>query len=887
MQIYIHRNQEDFGPYSRETALDYLKQGELLPGDFARTEEMLEYKTLGEILEINGDSNSQPVKPVQVAKSTAQVTARRQAGKSPSRVVAKKKEAPILLFATLALLAGAGGYIGFTKSGEPMRAYLLSVMNSLGNSGHKKAAPAATPAPQVAVAPAPEVPAEVPPTPETPVAPVVPVATPAAFDPAKLAANPAAWPKTVRILKDSTFPAMLDGKPVGTVNVLAGSVVKLVNITGENLTLEYQGGRQDLSWKLTDLEEEAAREAARIAAATPVPVKVAATVPASALPSLNGSWMWKTSGPNYKDTDIDTTSMPESYALERALTQWKYQLTPEVESAYLHYSKALALRQITNSKSILPSDFLAWIDSDPIVQTTVYGARKNAAGILCMLRALELDLGRDVVRHDYTQLALAVAVVDARNGASADLNPRKLYQLTIPGDPRHPVDTKAKDRQLDVNDHIINFLEDHAPIQGDTFGSNERPPELKYDSHGVAIMDRDKTPKGAGESKVKRQLYAADVIESKALQDEFNAYMAKHGQSVHIDCGDHVISPNQHDAIKGPYADGILKAYKMFREAYEAKGRLPQSRDPMATAAERCAFAIRNDNHFPEHKEGQRKWERFPLKSAPWPTLTLLAENADPLREREEIWQRFCDTGEAITYGEYIGGIAQQFDFQSARRLTPYAFSYNTFQMMLKDGGVCGTMANMGVRTNISLGTPACTAGQPGHCALIMFGFDKKTRTYVCHGGQYATGGDDNTHPHANWIFGDTDARRDMAWHQSVAWGVNAGFQSYLDSMVALDIYRNLPKGTQKAEGLKLLQSGLILNRYNIALIEAAVATGDAKGGLDQFGTAVKKMLSEHGNTPGCPSKGLYATTVETLLGKHGASMESGGKEEATQLSSN
>ena len=43
--------------------------------------------------------------------------------------------------------------------------------------------------------------------------------------------------------------------------------------------------------------------------------------------------------------------------------------------------------------------------------------------------------------------------------------------------------------------------------------------------------------------------------------------------------------------------------------------------------------------------------------------------------------------------------IAQQFDMQSARRLSPFAHSYGSIEMMWKDGGVCGTMGNIGART--------------------------------------------------------------------------------------------------------------------------------------------------------------------------------------------
>lgn len=586
-----------------------------------------------------------------------------------------------------------------------------------------------------------------------------------------------------------------------------------------------------------------------------------------------------TAKPAHDEPMPDLDSTLDGSALRSVLRSTKYHYITQVKTAYLRYAKAQALREIAAAGKSLPQDFLGWIDMDPIVQETVYGARLKPANVLLMLRSLELDLGQKVVRQQYTQLALAMAVVEAQNGPTADITPRQPLKLVIPGDPRKPVDTHAKDRPLDVNDHIVNFLEDHAPIDGDTFGAHEKPPELKYDSKGVPIMDTTKVAKGSQPSKVKRGVLAADVIERKDLQQEFNAYMQAHGQSARIDCGDHAITPNQHEMIpKGRNADGILAAYKLFRSAYEAKGRLPAERDALATPAERCAFLIRNDQfRFTGGETPKRKWPQYPL-TAPWPTLTLLAAAQEPLREREEIWRRFVDTGEMIGYGEYIDGIAQQFDFQSARRLSPYPFTYGTFQMMLKDGGVCGTMANMGVRTHTSLGVPACTAGQPGHCALISWTFDEKTRTYTCHGEQYATGGDDDTHPHVNWVFGDTDERRDMVWYQSVAYGVNAGFQSYLDSMIALNLYRVLSAEERKQYGLTVLSGGLDLNPYNIALVDAAVKgmPNYAQGAafMQHFNSLFTPQLEKSG----CPVKGLYNSTVAEFADKQLAVLKPAGQ---------
>ncbi len=145
---------------------------------------------------------------------------------------------------------------------------------------------------------------------------------------------------------------------------------------------------------------------------------------------------------------------------------------------------------------------------------------------------------------------------------------------------------------------------------------------------------------------------------------------------------------------------------------------------------------------------------------------------------------------------------------QSARRLRSHPFTYGTIQMMLKDGGVCGTMGNISARPHNILGIPSCTASQPGHCAMVAFRYDPKSKTYTCKGGQYATGGDDKTTPHTGWFFGDQVkqyrkrkgistpfyVRKPMVYHQSVAWAVNYGMSSYLDSTMAYAVFRRLKK---------------------------------------------------------------------------------------------
>jgi hypothetical protein len=259
---------------------------------------------------------------------------------------------------------------------------------------------------------------------------------------------------------------------------------------------------------------------------------------------------------------------------------------------------------------------------------------------------------------------------------------------------------------------------------------------------------------------------------------------------------------------------------------------MPAGRDRPPGASESMAWFVRNDRHpFPDDVRADRAWPRFPL-DAPWPVLLMLVADAQPLREREEVWRRFVDAGEFRTYGEYIGGIAQQFDMQSARRLSPFPFSYGSIQMMWKDGGVCGTMGNIGARTYRICGIPASTAGQPGHCAVVLMERDAATGEYRCRGDQYATGGDEVTSVRAAWTLDERGARRPMVFHQSVAWGVNRGLASYVETLAMARAFAALPPETRAAECTAFADAALTLNPFAVAAIEAAIEAAPDAGSL-------------------------------------------------------
>ncbi|MBU3684634.1 MAG: hypothetical protein FGM39_11610 [Phycisphaerales bacterium] len=468
----------------------------------------------------------------------------------------------------------------------------------------------------------------------------------------------------------------------------------------------------------------------------------------------------------------------------------------------------------------LPPDFVAWVDRDPARRTAVYGWRPDPMPVLLGLRSLEIDLGTDTVRRDYPQLALAFAIhgsyaAPRKDGASPwndgdaeraaplpDVSARPKLVLGIPADPRVRVDTKDASRPLDRDDHVINFLEDHAIV-------------------------------------------GADVIASAALQREFNAYMAAHGHpEVSIDCGDGAVRWNSTEAIAdAALRERIKAAHELFHAAYRAKGRMPAERDRAPTHAESMAWFVRNDRAglTPAQRQSMQ-WPRFPL-NAPWPVLMMLVADDQPLREREAIWTAFRDTGELRTYGEYIDGIAQQFDMQSARRVSPFPFSYGSIQMMWKDGGVCGTMGNIGARTLRIAGVPASTAGQPGHCAIVFMDCDRASGRFACKGGQYASGGDEVTTVHAWWAYDDEAGRRPMVFHQAIAWAVNRDAEGFTKTLAMARMFDALPPQGRAEASADFARAALKENPYALPAVLAAIEASGTPGQLDDISKSLGERL--------------------------------------------
>jgi hypothetical protein len=154
---------------------------------------------------------------------------------------------------------------------------------------------------------------------------------------------------------------------------------------------------------------------------------------------------------------------------------------------------------------------------------------------------------------------------------------------------------------------------------------------------------------------------------------------------------------------------------------------------------------------------------------------------------------------------------------------------------------------------------------------MVYFHYDSKRKVYSCRGKQYATGGDSKTNPFTRWYFGDVDSRKPMVYHQSIAWGVNYGMDSWLDSNIAYSVFRQMPEEVKKAGGLELLKSGLKINPYSFLLTNALMKNLSSVSDIPPFWKEFKATLASAAKKPGCPRGGLYYKSVKnTMMSKVG-----------------
>lgn len=120
--------------------------------------------------------------------------------------------------------------------------------------------PVSPPAPDPAPVPAPTVTAD--PAPDPPAAPAE--ITAPKPDPLEwILAHKEYWPKQVALVTAAKFPVVLDGQVAGTTQASPGTLVDLVEINGQNMTVVYLGGSSIVPIGSTDLQQRATEQMAK------------------------------------------------------------------------------------------------------------------------------------------------------------------------------------------------------------------------------------------------------------------------------------------------------------------------------------------------------------------------------------------------------------------------------------------------------------------------------------------------------------------------------------------------------------------------------------------------------------------------------------------------
>ncbi|MBU3666338.1 MAG: DUF3459 domain-containing protein [Chthoniobacterales bacterium] len=208
--------------------------------------------------------------------------------KKNTHLAAWKRRKRLRKFLVLSVIAGSiiagawwfNSWRGDTPAPEAFR-YLIEYCAERARQIFAPApAPVAKPTPTPAPAPTPEA------TPEpTPDLEAIPRPTP--LDPvAWLIDHPARWPKHLTLTKAAEFPAVSGEKEVGRLTVPAGSKVDVVEITRQDVVVEFRKGRARVAYDATDLHAAATAEMAR-PEPTPTPALTPATriVPATPSPT--------------------------------------------------------------------------------------------------------------------------------------------------------------------------------------------------------------------------------------------------------------------------------------------------------------------------------------------------------------------------------------------------------------------------------------------------------------------------------------------------------------------------------------------------------------------------------------------------------------------------
>ncbi|NWK56036.1 hypothetical protein HW115_10470 [Verrucomicrobiaceae bacterium N1E253] len=456
-----------------------------------------------------------------------------------------------------------------------------------------------------------------------------------------------------------------------------------------------------------------------------------------------------------------------SQSLEVEVLAAKGKWSDQIRDAFIAQARTEMLSALKASGKSVSAETVAWVDAHEDARLAVYASVSPAdPRILINLDQLRTELGDEMFQR-YRQFCLGAAVarrsigVGAIAGAAVNLKFAKLYEW---GD-----EARAKG------------VEPEAYLAG--------------------------TRKAGG-------------IEKYAATDKISAYLKQHA----LPLKDAYVQDSHRKAMEAILTEaGVKKAERalpgVLRSIMLAQELRPAKRSDYPRVSEYLVFLdkiYQTPASQLSLEDGQR-WPLYPVKESPWPILMPLSMTW-PLDEAEHIWEKYQGKhgGKRLhTYGPY-----NRFPVGVDRSLEPSPWHWSSWPSTITTGGVCGTMSSIANGTLTSLGVPIVKAGQPGHSCIVRYDMNER-REYLAAVGQAATGGPDKTT--APWLFADQPKVRSRGkfsvyseYHFALAQAMNAGLDSFLDTRIALHMYRAMPEPLRLKTGRALLLSALKRNPYNI-----------------------------------------------------------------------
>ncbi len=440
-------------------------------------------------------------------------------------------------------------------------------------------------------------------------------------------------------------------------------------------------------------------------------------------------------------------------------------LTPALRTSYLDWAKNNILEHSDIKSNPDFADSLHEIESDPTLSDAVFASvYPPDKSILRNYVELHSKLGSAFVRK-YRSLVVAAAVMHRHGGVSK----RDLSEDVVPDPEDLEVDSELPETEL---------------------SSNETPESLT-----TAIAEFMKSTHDS----------ALEIYDQPAKQQQLNTFLT----SRHVDS-------KAIARLSQPKALGW--ALKMAMVALGERPAKRQPRSDIATWLKYLATVYESTPAIPKTADKDpRHWPLFPMDKAPWPLLMPLARPM-PLDEAHYIYEKFEGKHGRDRYHTY--GPYHKWEASLRLELKPSPWHWVAWPDRIIHGGVCVTMAGIAVDTHRALCQPAVPAGQPHHSNLISYHYSDGN--WSAHIDQAFAGGPPVTH--AMWLFNDVRegparlTRKGDAgaeYHLGLGAAMDAGPRSYIDSRIAVHLYRALPKSEQTTIGNKLLKQATMVNPYN------------------------------------------------------------------------